>query len=447
MKKYISLLLIVISICFINIKYTFAEENVISDKGNDYYSSDDLNVQPEDSDMLKPDSTKITQYNRKYARTINIKWKKVKKADGYCVYRATEKNGKYRKVATTTDNIYEDKVKPTVDYYYKVRVCKEYETKKLYSDYSVAIKVRSRIKKKVNKLRVVDIEEKLYTYKEMQKDLILLKKMYPDYFTYKVAGRSYDGRDIYIICIGNKKADKKILVQSTIHGREYMNSALCMAQLEYYLNNWNVMYDEKFTYGDLFNRTCVYMMPMLNPDGVCISQYGVKGIKDKKLRDKLKGMQGISNYERWKSNARGVDINRNFSNHWEKKGVAGGSMYSGRKADSERETRIIKRIINKYDFDFILSYHSMGDRVYWNIGQSGGIYKKTYKLARRISKITGYSMGEKSKPEGLSYNWTILDKNIPEIIIENGYGVCPLPVSEYKVVWKKNKELIPKLIG
>ena len=446
MKKLITMFLLALSVCFINIQYIFAEENVISDKDSDYYNSEDLNNQLGDTDMTKPDSTKITKYSRKYARTINIKWKKVKNADGYCIYRATEKNGRYRRVGTTTNNTYEDKVKAEVDYFYKIRVYKEYEDKKVYSDYSSIIRVRSKIKKKVNKLKIVDIQEKLYTYKEMQKDLKLLNEKYSDHFTYKVAGRTYDGRDIYIICLGNKNADNKILVQSTIHGREYMNSAICMAQLEYYLNNWNAMYDEKFTYGDLFNRTCVYMMPMINPDGVSISQFGVNGIKDKKLRNKLKGMSGISNYERWKANARGVDINRNFSNNWKKEGVAGASMYSGKKADSERETRIIKRIINKYSFDFILSYHSMGDLVYWNIGQSGEIYTETYKLARKISKITGYPLGEKSEPEGLSYNWTILDKNIPEIIIENGYGVCPLPISEYKIVWKKNKDLISKLI-
>ncbi|MBE5926581.1 MAG: hypothetical protein E7270_06420 [Lachnospiraceae bacterium] len=446
MSKINRVLFIAVCVCLINIRCAFAEENVISDTDVNYYSSEDLNSESEDSEMERPKSAKIIKYTRKYARTIKLKWKKIKNADGYCVYRSKEKDGRYRRVATTAENTYEDKVKATDTYYYKVRTYIENENKKIYSDYSSIIKVKSKVKNKKNKLRIVELREKLYTYKEMQNDLKLLKEKYPDYFTYKVAGKTYDGRNIYIICLGNKNADKKILAQSTIHGREYMNSAICMAQLEYYLNNWNAMYDEKFTYGDLFNRTCVYMMPMLNPDGVCISQFGANGIKNKELRNKLKGMSGISNYERWKANARGVDINRNFSNHWERTGTPGSSMYSGRKADSERETRIIKRIVNKYNFDFIISYHSMGNLVYWDIGQSGEIYTETYKLARKISKITGYPLGEQSEPEGLSYNWTILDKNIPEIIIENGYGVCPLPESEYKKTWKKNKDLITKLI-
>lgn len=446
MKKLINALLLFITICLFNVYCIFAEENIIIDKENDYYSTEDMDDKSGENDMTRPEETIITNCSRKYAKTINIKWKKINNTDGYCVYRATQKEGKYRKVATTIDNEFEDKVKAEFDYYYRVRVYKEYGDKKFYSQYSPAIKVSSKIKKKSNKLKVVDIQEKLYTYKEMKTDLKNLKEKYNDYFTYKVAGKTYDGRNIYIVCIGNKNADKKILVQSTIHGREYMNSAICMAQLEYYLNNWNSMYDDIYTYGDLFNKTCVYMMPMLNPDGVCISQFGVNGIKDNKLRENLLKMNGISDYKRWKANVRGVDINRNFSNSWEQTGVPGISMYSGKKADSERETRIIKRIINKYDFEFVLSYHSMGNRVYWNIGQSGKIYTDTYKLARKISKITGYSLGESSKPRGLSYNWTIFDKKIPEIIIENGYGVCPLPVSEYRIVWKRNKDLISKLI-
>lgn len=427
---------------FINIENSFAYDIVINTTDVNYYNSEEQSKEAGDFSVVK-----IKNIKRKYASMIEIKWTKIKDATGYCIYRSTEKNGGYKRICDTANTSYKDNVKSKQRYYYKVRSYNIDDAgKRIYGDYSESAKASCSIKRKVNKLSVIDIKEQLYTYLEMQDDLRNLKEKYPDYFTYKVAGRSYDGRNIYIICLGNKNAEKKILVQATIHGREYMNSAICMAQLEYYLNNWNAMYDNKYTYGDLFNRTCVYMMPMLNPDGVTISQFGPNRIKDRKLRNNLKAMEDISNYERWKSNARGVDINRNFSTFWSKTGSVGGSFFSGMKPDSERETRIIKRIINKYNFDFIISYHSMGNLVYWNVGQKGEIYDKTYKLAKRISRITGYPLGEQSVPEGLSYNWTILDKKIPEIIIENGLGDCPLPVSEYKKVWKKNKELITGII-
>lgn len=431
---------------FLGYNNSYAHENDMHISKINYYNSKEKIYFEGEDIVVKPEKTTIIKASRKYASYVELKWKKIRKADGYCIYRSKEKSGRYKRVAEVSNNRYVDKVKSKEKYYYKVRVYVNNGEARVYSDYSNIMKVSKTIRKKVNRLSVVDINKELYTYREMEEDINILKEKYPDYFTYKIAGRSYDGRNIYIICLGNKNAEKEVLIQSTIHGREYMNSAICMAQLEYYLNNWNAMFDGKYTYGELFNKTCVYIMPMLNPDGVAISQFGYNSIKNEKLRNALKEMSGIENYKRWKSNARGVDLNRNFSTFWSKDGEIGSSFYSGRKPDSERETRIIKKIINKHDFEFVISYHSMGNRVYWDIGQSGEIYNATYKLARKISNITGYPLGEKSEPEGLSYNWTIYEKNIPEIIIENGFGVCPLPVTEYKKTWKVNKELIPKII-
>ena len=202
------------------------------------------------------------------------------------------------------------------------------------------------------------------------------------------------------------------------------------------------MYDKKCTYGDLFDQVCVYIIPMMNPDGVTISQYGIKGIRDKELRRKLYYMDGIDNYARWKANARGVNLNRNFGAFWVLEGSPDYANYTGPYADSEKETETFEKVVNENKFRFIISYHSMGSLVYWNIGQTGRIYNRTRELAIAISKHTGYPLGERSKPEGLSYNWSIYNKKVPEIIIETGRMTCPAPVSEFKRIWKENKDLI-----
>lgn len=54
--------------------------------------------------------------------SIQLKWKKVKKAKKYQVYRATKKKGKFKKVATVKTNSYVNKgLKDGKKYYYKVR--------------------------------------------------------------------------------------------------------------------------------------------------------------------------------------------------------------------------------------------------------------------------------------------------------------------------------------
>jgi len=55
-------------------------------------------------------------------KQVKLTWKKVTGAKNYVVYRATSKNGKYTKIATTTKVSYTNKsLKTGKTYYYKVR--------------------------------------------------------------------------------------------------------------------------------------------------------------------------------------------------------------------------------------------------------------------------------------------------------------------------------------
>ena len=52
---------------------------------------------------------------------------------------------------------------------------------------------------------------------------------------------------------------------------------------------------------------------MVNPDGVTISQYGPKKIRNAKLRSNLYKIADGVDFKIWKANARGIDINRNYA--------------------------------------------------------------------------------------------------------------------------------------
>ena len=55
-------------------------------------------------------------------QSILLSWKKAKEADGYEIYRATSKNGKYQKVKTVSSTTYKDTgLKTGTTYYYKVK--------------------------------------------------------------------------------------------------------------------------------------------------------------------------------------------------------------------------------------------------------------------------------------------------------------------------------------
>ena len=73
-----------------------------------------------------------------------------------------------------------------------------------------------------------------------------------------------------------------MVVISNIHAREYMTAQLCMAQIEHYLKNYNGKVSGVNVKGVL-NKMAIHYIPMANPDGVTISQFGISKIRDKKL--------------------------------------------------------------------------------------------------------------------------------------------------------------------
>ena len=79
-------------------------------------------------------------------KAVNIKWKKVTGANGYQVYRATSKNGKYKLVKdiknTNTVSYKDAKLTTGKTYYYKVRAYKVVNNKNTYAAYSAVKKVK-----------------------------------------------------------------------------------------------------------------------------------------------------------------------------------------------------------------------------------------------------------------------------------------------------------------
>ena len=94
-----------------------------------------------------------------------------------------------------------------------------------------------------------------------------------------------DGRNVYDIVLGNSSSSKNILIQASIHAREYMTAQLVMKQIEYYLANEKTESYDGVTYSELLNSVAFHIIPMVNPDGVTISQLGSTGINSTLTRN------------------------------------------------------------------------------------------------------------------------------------------------------------------
>ena len=293
---------------------------------------------------------------------------------------------------------------------------------------------------------IVDISDHIYSYTEMMEDIEQLGEKYPDRIQVSSVGTSLDDRMIFQIVLGNPNAPKAIYVQSSIHAREWMNTWIMMKSLEMNLQNWNTVLPNGETYGQIFNDCCVYLLPMVNPDGVTISQFGFDGIQNEALRNYGLSLKGASNPQRWKANARGVDLNRQFSVGWNSNvtEIAPCSdTYNGVAPFTEPEAVAVKNALEQREFVAAITYHTMEGAIYWNLGQQGDVLFRNQILANQCQAISGYRLDPgPSDLKGLEYNYMIFEKGIPTVCIETGRKFSPLPYSEWDSVWRENSMMM-----
>lgn len=104
--------------------------------------------------------------------------------------------------------------------------------------------------------------------------------------SYHSLGKTYDKREIWCLRLGRANAPKKLVIDAAIHAREWLNTQVLMRHTEEMLRNYSKYHEHS-------RKVCIYIIPMNNPDGVSISQYGYQAIRNEKLQKKVK-KSGIS---------------------------------------------------------------------------------------------------------------------------------------------------------
>ena len=157
-------------------------------------------------------------------------------------------------------------------------------------------------------------------------------------------GKSILGRDLPMLMLGEGK--RSVLYVGGVRGTEGECAFLLMRFVEDYLEQLSrnsTVFEYAMQY--LFREYRIYILPMLNPDGV---SYVTRGVEAKNpLRERLLSMNGSSDFSAWEANARGVDLGRNFDVDFRKRkqgetadSIINGAThgYSGEYPESEPET-------------------------------------------------------------------------------------------------------------
>ena len=94
-----------------------------------------------------------------------------------------------------------------------------------------------------------------------------------------------------------------------------------------------------------------------------------------------------------------------------------------------------------------LNYHSTGSILYWNynVEANAALYQRQSALASKVNSYTKYRLMPKSistDPNGGLGDWLIYNKKIPNVTVETGTVMCPLPHTQLKRITDQNSELL-----
>lgn len=232
-----------------------------------------------------------------------------------------------------------------------------------------------------------------------------------------VIGNTREKRNIFCIELGS--GEKCAVFAAAFHGLEYLTATALME------------FAKKFAeMPEFHNRLKLYIVPMVNPDGVEIAINGVVP-KNPYHRDIIKHT-GIIDFKKvWQANASGVDINHNFNADWKSVyNSPGPTKYGGEFPESEPETRAVAKLLRKTEPELFIAFHSQGREIYYDFN---GLESKSAKQnAECVAKGCGY---EASVPEGTATFGGAKDYYIQEYhkeayTVELGMGKNPLPHSE-----------------
>lgn len=259
--------------------------------------------------------------------------------------------------------------------------------------------------------RIFDME-KAYNYSSHDYNKVIndIVDKYKDLLTLERIGESANGRPIVAIRLSTTKDDADyvnklhIIIEAGTHAREILNTAVVVRMIEDYCMDYhdnNTLKDVNIK--EELRDSVIHFIPLTNPDGHDLVKFGPLA----SINKDIKVLIPKYDHKTLKSNANGVDLNRNYPDIYfdgtkvvdvwgklpgdYKVTSVASEMYQGTKAGSEKEIQAVSSYILRYDFRAGLSYHSMGSVIYYNRGQLDSSFNNMAReFANAVSKAIGY---------------------------------------------------------
>mgnify|MGYP001163281074 CR=1 FL=1 len=289
------------------------------------------------------------------------------------------------------------------------------------------------------------VPKQIYTYEVMTRNIQTLAKQYPDLisYSYSSAGKSEYNRDLWVMEVG--RGPVNVLLNGSHHAREWITTTLLMEMTE------NIAISDRtnakwgnYQIRDLLDHVTFQIVPMVNPDGVTLQQKGLSAFPKQDHAALLKMNGNSRKFKRWKANAKGIDLNRQYPADWEHIKYASPAPhymnYKGTKPLAAKETQTMVKLTTALKPAIAVSYHTSGEILYWNYKTPAKNLKRDQSFARAYANKTGYNMVKPvSQPSGGGFtDWFIENFGQPGLTPELSphVGEQSVPLSNWDPIWK-----------
>ena len=258
----------------------------------------------------------------------------------------------------------------------------------------------------------------------MQLNIRALKVVYPFLETGSI-GYSVLGEEIPYLKIGN--GQKQVLYTASIHANEWITSVLLMKFAENYCSS---IRSNSTIYGynakSLFENVSIYIVPMVNPDGVNLVTGAFLDDSIAYLRAEIisRGFSDIPFPSSWKANINGVDLNLQFPAGWEQAREIKFSQgftkpaprdYVGLGPLTEPESLALYNFTLAHNFRLTISYHTQGKEIYLKFLDF--MPPMSLEIANIFGEVSGYNVAD--VPYNSSFagfkDWFIQQYNRPRL--------------------------------
>ncbi|MBL4969374.1 M14 family metallopeptidase [Bacillus halotolerans] len=289
-------------------------------------------------------------------------------------------------------------------------------------------------------------QEKIYDFLAVEEEIKKIINVFP-FVSCREIGRSVLGRPIWELAVGGEHTSKKVHMNASFHANEWITTSVLLKWLKEYClslcHNTNFF---GFTPLELFSRTSLSLVPLVNPDGVDLVLHGSAGMGDR--RDELERLNcHRPNFNEWKANINGVDLNKQFPSLWEiekyrKPKTPSYRDFPGTSPLTEPESIAMQQLITADPPDRLVALHTQGEEIYW--GYKGLEPEVSAAVIKDFETISGnIYKGVKDIDSYAGFrDWFIHHYFKEGYTVELGKGQNPLPFEQFSHIYKATSGIL-----